>query len=82
MFFFYITGAQVPVKMMTRTSHEIVTGLFKFEMILPDMKMFLVTLRYSVSFNLNFFVVERVLFCERAGAYVFLFVFFLNLLKI
>jgi hypothetical protein len=26
------------------------------ETILPDMKMFLVMLRYSVSFNLNFFV--------------------------
>ena len=42
-------GEQVQVKMMTRSSHEIVTAAFKFTKIVPDMTMFLVTLRYSVS---------------------------------
>ena len=42
-------GEQVQVKMMTRSSHEIVTAAFKFKKKFPDMTMFLVTLRYSVS---------------------------------
>ena len=42
-------GEEVQVKMMTRSSHEIVTAAFKFTKIVPDMTMFLVTLRYSVS---------------------------------
>ena len=52
-----MNGGVSKVRMMKRVSYEIMTGIFKFEKVLPEMNMIIVTLRYSV----NLFLMKNVL---------------------
>ena len=52
-----MNGGVSKVRMMKRVSYEIMTGIFKFEKVLPEMNMIIVTLRYSV----NSFLMKNVL---------------------